>query len=75
MSNAFSALLKSRKFLTLLLSTVTSLILLVVGQYFPQYQEITTKVVEIIVPLALAVIAGITLEDSAAKLYTGRSMQ
>lgn len=75
MKDAFKALLSSRKFLTLLLSTVTSLALLLVGQYLPQYQDITTKIVEIIVPLALAVIAGITIEDSAAKLYTGRSMQ
>ena len=75
MSAAFKALFSSRKFLTLLLSTVTSLVLLLIGNYAPQFQEITSQVVDIILPLALAVIAGITIEDSAQKYATGRSMR
>lgn len=73
MSASFKALLASRKFLTLLLSTVTSLVLLVIGQAAPQFQDITVQVVEIITPLALAVIAGITIEDSAAKFLASRA--
>jgi len=73
MSQSFKALFASRKFLTLLLSTVTSLVLLAVGQVAPQYSDITSQVVEMITPLALAVIAGITIEDSAAKFLASRA--
>lgn len=73
MKDSFKALLASRKFLTLLLSTVTSLVLLVIGQAAPQFQDVTNTVVEIITPLALAVIAGITIEDSASKFLASRA--
>jgi len=69
MGQAFLALLRSRKFLLLVLDTVVSLILYFVGKYAgPAVFEDVKLMITALQPVFAMVIAAIALEDAAAKL-------
>jgi hypothetical protein len=65
--NPFQSLLKSRKFLLLVLDTAISLILWAAGLFLPQYAEQVNQLILILQPVIIAVITGIAIEDAAAK--------
>lgn len=68
MSNAFAALLQSRKFLLLCLDTVISLILAIVGLVSsPEVLEHVKVFVAILQPVFVAIILAISIEDAAEK--------
>ena len=68
MVDALGALLRSRKFMVLILDVVVSLVLFFVGKYaIPSAFEDVKFVVLGLQPVALAVIAGIAYEDGQAK--------
>lgn len=69
--NPFSMLLKSRKFLLLVLDTVISLILWGVGLWLPQYTEQVNQLILILQPVFVSVIGGIAVEDAAEKRAGG----
>jgi len=60
-------LLRSRKFMILLLDTLVSLILLVVASALPDYKEFAGQLWVVLQPAFVAVVVGITIEDSALK--------
>jgi hypothetical protein len=68
--NPFKALLRSRKFLLLVLDTVVSLALLLIPLAFslsPAAVDILVKVVALIQPVFVTAIASIAYEDAAEK--------
>ena len=65
--NPISSLLRSRKFLLLVADAVVSTALMTVGHLQPDLQPLVEQVIAIIQPVIIAVIVGITLEDSAEK--------
>jgi len=66
--NPIAGLLHSRKFLLLILDTIISLTLYFVGKYAaPSLAEDVKFIVAAYQPVFIAVIAGIALEDAAAK--------
>jgi len=69
--NPFQMLLKSRKFLLLVLDTVISLILWGVGLWLPQYTEQINQLILILQPVFVSVIGGIAVEDAAEKRAGG----
>jgi len=69
--NPFQMLLKSRKFLLLVLDTVISLILWGVGLWMPQYTEQINQLILILQPVFVSVIGGIAVEDAAEKRAGG----
>ena len=62
------ALFGSRKFWLLVLDGVVSLILLVIAELAPNFQEMANQLIAILQPVIVAVIVGIFVEDAAAKL-------
>jgi len=68
--NPIVALFKSRKFMLLLFDTVISLALFFTGKYLapPVFEDVKFAIVAL-QPIFIAVIAGITVEDAAAKLH------
>ena len=62
------ALFASRKFALLVLDGVVSLILLVIAEFAPNFQEMANQLIAILQPIIVAVIVGIFVEDAAAKL-------
>ena len=62
------ALFASRKFALLVLDGVVSLILLVIAEFAPNFQEMANQLIAILQPVIVAVIVGIFVEDAAAKL-------
>jgi len=62
------ALFGSRKFWLLVLDGVVSLILLVIAEVAPNFQEMANQLIAILQPVVVAVIVGIFVEDAAAKL-------
>lgn len=73
MQLAWSGLLRSRKFLVLLLDVLLSTILFFVGKYVPSYLEDVKFLIGVYQPLFLLIIAAITAEDSAEKLGKTRA--
>lgn len=69
--NPIQMLLKSRKFLLLVLDTVISLILWGVGLWLPQYTEQVNQLILILQPVFVSVIGGIAVEDAAEKRAGG----
>lgn len=67
MSDALKGLLRSRKFLLLLMDTVVSLTLFVVGHAAPGYVEDAKELILILQPVFVALIAAIAYEDGQAK--------
>ena len=63
----FLALLKSRKFLLMVLDTVIAMILFFVGKYIPVAAEDVNFIIGAIQPVFIAVIIGIAVEDAAEK--------
>lgn len=61
--NPIKSLLRSRKFLLLLLDTIISTILFVAGQYFPDALPNVEVVIGIYQPVFVALIAAIAYED------------
>lgn len=62
-----SSLLKSRKFLLLVLDTVVSLVLLSLAQFAaPQATETVKQYILVIQPVFVAIIVAISVEDAAA---------
>ena len=62
------ALFKSRKFWLLVLDGIVSLVLLVIAQFAPNFEEMALQLIAILQPIFVAVIVGIFVEDAAAKL-------
>ena len=58
-------LLKSRKFLLLLLDTVVSVVVWVVASYFPGSQEAAEFFIKALQPVVIVLIAAIAWEDVA----------
>lgn len=58
-------LLKSRKFLLLILDTVVSIVLWVAGSYFPGAEEAVKFFIVTLQPVFITVIAAIAWEDVA----------
>ncbi|MDD5517835.1 MAG: hypothetical protein PHV98_00605 [Candidatus Omnitrophica bacterium] len=67
-----NVLLQSRKFWLLVMDTVISLALLVVGLYNPTLTETVNKFIVILQPVFVAVITGIFVEDAAGMLSLRR---
>ena len=68
MSDAFGSLLRSRKFMLLLLDTVVSLLTFFVGKYAtPATAQDLLTVIGILQPVFVMMIYSIALEDSAEK--------
>jgi hypothetical protein len=66
--NPIDGLLRSRKFWLLVLDTVISLGLFLVGEFLgPETAEKITYAIGLIQPVFVAVIVGIFVEDAAAK--------
>lgn len=64
----FAALFRSRKFLTLVLDAVISMVTLVVSLSFsPEIQDVVQQVIVILQPVVLAVIGAWAVEDAAQK--------
>ena len=63
----FLLLLRSRKFLLLVLDTAISLILYFVGKYLPVAFEDVELVIGLLQPVFVAIILAIALEDAAEK--------
>jgi len=61
-------LFKSRKFWLLVLDGLVSLVLLVIAEFAPNFQEMANQLIAILQPIIVAVIVGIFVEDAAAKL-------
>ena len=72
MKEALEALLRSRKFLLLLLDTVISLILFFVGRFAPSYEEMVNMLIGTLQPVFVAIIVAIAIEDGAEKLRNGQ---
>ena len=66
--NPLKLLFESRKFWLLVLDGVVSLILLVIAEVAPNFQEMANQLIAILQPVVVAVIVGIFVEDAAAKL-------
>ena len=66
--NPLKSLFASRKFALLVLDGVVSLILLVIAEFAPNFQEMANQLIAILQPIIVAVIVGIFVEDAAAKL-------
>jgi len=66
--NPLKLLFESRKFWLLVLDGVVSLILLVIAEFAPNFQEMANQLIAILQPVVVAVIVGIFVEDAAAKL-------
>lgn len=70
--NPFAGLLRSRKFLTLIMDTIISTVILVGGWYLaPQAMDKTVAVIAIYQPVFIALIAAITSEDNAQRKLDG----
>lgn len=70
--NPVSGLFRSRKFLTLILDTIISTVILVGGWYLaPQAMEKTVAVIAIYQPVFIALIAAIASEDNAERRLQG----
>lgn len=67
-----ASLLKSRKFLLLLLDSAVALVLFCVAQFAPEWKDFASQLIVILQPVFIAVILGIALEDSAAKFGAGK---
>lgn len=68
MANAFSALLRSRKFLLALLDVVISLVTYLVGLFgSPETQDMVLQIIGLLQPLFITLIGAIALEDAAQK--------
>lgn len=63
----FQSLLKSRKFLLLVLDTIMSLVLFFVGKYLPMAAEDVNFAIGALQPVFIAIIIGIAVEDAAEK--------
>ena len=63
----FLLLLRSRKFLLLVLDTAISLILYFVGKYLPVAFEDVELVIGLLQPVFVAIIIAIAIEDAAEK--------
>lgn len=64
----FAALFRSRKFLTLVLDAVISMVTLIVSLSFsPEIQDVVQQVIVILQPVVLAVIGAWAVEDAAQK--------
>ena len=61
----FKKLLKSRKFLLLVLDTVVSIALFVVSSYVPGYEEAVKFLIGALQPVFVALIIAISVEDAA----------
>lgn len=61
-----TSLFKSRKFWLAVVTFVVDIVILVVGQFFPEWQEFTASLIASVTVLAGVVIAGIAIEDQAA---------
>ena len=59
-------LFQSRKFWLAVVTFIVDIAILVVGQFFPEWQEFAGQLIASITVLAGVVIAGIAVEDSAA---------
>lgn len=66
-----ASLFQSRKFLTLLLDTVISLVLFAGGLYFPDKMDAVKQLILILQPVFLAVIAAIAHEEATLIRATG----
>jgi len=66
--NPLKLLFESRKFWLLVLDGVVSLILLVIAEFAPNFQEMANQLIAILQPVVVAVIVGIFVEAAAAKL-------
>jgi len=62
------ALFTSRKFWLLVLDGIVSFVLLVIGHFAPNFEEMALQLIAILQPIFVAVIVGIFVEDAAAKL-------
>ena len=65
--NPFKALLRSRKFLLLMLDTIVSCVLFFVGKYAPVAVEDVYFLVGALQPVFIAVILGIAWEDNSIR--------
>lgn len=70
---------QSRRFWTVILDTVISLILFIIGNYYPEWQDRTTQLIAILQPVFLVLIAAFTVEGTAtikanAKVEAWRQM-
>lgn len=68
LQSPFEQLMRSRKFLLLVWTTIGAAALLIVSQFFPQYVLFVERLLGIVAPVVIAVIIGITVEDAAEKL-------
>jgi uncharacterized membrane protein HdeD (DUF308 family) len=66
--NPINGLLQSRKFWLLVLDTVVSLAIYIVGSFWPDQKETVITIIGIFQPVFIAVIVGIFVEDAAAKV-------
>jgi drug/metabolite transporter (DMT)-like permease len=69
--NPILRLFRSRKFLLLILDTVISFALYLVGYFNPDALEMTQLFIGLLQPVFVALIAAIALEDAAEKLFGG----
>lgn len=65
-------LLKSRKFLLLVLDTVVSSVLFFVGRFVPEVTEEVDFLIKSLQPVFVAIIIAISVEDGAMKLNGGK---
>ena len=61
-----SGLFQSRKFWLAVVTFVVDIVILVIGQFFPEWQVFAGQLIASITVLAGVVIAGIAIEDAAA---------
>ncbi|MHC4336117.1 MAG: hypothetical protein ACYSUV_20570 [Planctomycetota bacterium] len=61
-----SGLFQSRKFWLAVVTFVVDIVILIIGQFFPEWQEFAGQLIASITVLAGVVIAGIAVEDAAA---------
>jgi len=72
--SAFNSLLKSRKFLLMLVDVVVSTAVYLTAQYLPGQAELLQQMVLLWQPVIVAVIIGITVEDAAQKYGAARAI-
>ena len=71
MVEPLKALLKSRKFLLLVLDTIISLALYVTASFFPEAQDSVKEFIAILQPVFVSLIIAISVEDAAEKRANG----
>lgn len=67
------SLFQSRKFWLALVTAVVDVALVVIAQFFPEWQEFAKALIAPITGLSAVVIAGIALEDAGEKVNKGQA--